>query len=371
MQNLEFKPSLNYQSGIHSVEAGLDFKYSDMNNSIDEHNYQVGPDSTLELPYSNNLNQYFTFRSAAGFITDQIKFSKSLILNAGARILKYFFSNETVVSPRFILFYSPSVKHTFNFNYGYYYQPPGVNELRDNPLPEGEKLVSQRAAHYIAGWEYRAKPKVKYQFQFFYKKMDDLIPYNIKNMQIIYIGSNIMKGYAYGFDFQYQGEVVQGLKSWIGYSFLNAKEKPKDGSAGYQRSLNDQTHTIKIFLQDRTRKHPDFQVHTRIIGGSGLLYHPQIREINKTTGKSFLTYDLNQVGVFPFYFRIDMGMTFDFNFKNNSKLTLLAEVLNVLDNKNVADYNWFSILPYSREYTIGVHQLFSRRFFNVGLEYKL
>ncbi len=370
LNTLEIKPALNYQTGIHSIESGIDLRYSDMNNNVDEQNYETGPDSTLESPLSTYLNQSYIFRSIAGFVTDQITFNPELVLNAGVRILKYYYTNETLVSPRVILFFTPSAKHTFNFNYGYYYQPPYVYELRDNPLPQGEKLISQKAAHFIAGWEYRSKPKAKYQLEFFYKKMYDLIPYNIEKLQIHYLGSNIMKGYSYGFDFQYQGEIIQGLKSWIGYSYLNSKEKLKNGTSDWQRSLNDQTHTIKIFLQDRTKKHPNFQVHVRMIAGSGLLYHPQLIKEDPNTGRTYLIYDLSKVGELPFYFRIDMGMTFDFNFKNNSRLTLIAEVLNVFDKHNIADYNWYRVLPYTK-YTIGVPQLFSGRFFNVGVDYTL
>ena len=370
LNTIEVKPSLTYQTGDHSFESGIDLRYLDMRNKVDEQNYETGPDSTLESPLYTYLNQSYIFRSIAGFVTDQITFNRELVLNAGVRILKYFYNNETLVSPRIILFFTPSAKHTFNFNYGYYYQPPSVYELRDNPIPRGEKLTSQKAAHFIAGWEYRSKPTAKYQLELFYKKMDDLIPYNIENLQIRYLGSNIMKGYAYGFDFQYQGEIVQGLKSWIGYSYLNSKEKLKDGTGDWQRSLNDQTHTIKIFLQDRTKKHPNFQVHVRMIAGSGLLYHPRLIKTDPNTGKTYLTYDLSKAGELPFYFRIDMGMTFDFSFKSNSRLTLIAEVLNVFDKHNIADYNWYRVLPYSRS-TIAVPQLFSGRFFNIGVEYNL
>ena len=370
LNTVEIKPSLNYQAGIHSIESGIDFRYSYMNNKVDGQNFESGPDSTLESPLQTKMNQLYTFRSIAGFITDQITFNPVITLNAGVRILKYFYTNEMLISPRVILFYTPSLKHTFNFTYGYYYQPPYVYELRDNPLSPGEKLISQKAAHYIAGWEYRPIPKVKYQLEFFYKKMNNLIPYNIEKLQIRYLGSNIMKGYSYGFDFQYQGEIIQGLKSWIGYSYLDSKEKLKDGAVKYQRSLNDQTHTIKVFLQDRTKKHPNFQVHVRMILGSGLLYHPQLIKVDPNTGKTYLTYDLTKVGELPFYFRIDMGMTFDFNFKNGSKLTLIAEVLNVFDKHNIADYNWYRVLPYSKN-TIAVPQLFSGRFFNIGVDYTL
>ena len=100
------------------------------------------------------------------------------------------------------------------------------------------------------------------------------------------------------------------------------------------------------------------------------MYHPQVYAVDQKTGKTYITYDLNKVGEFPFYFRMDMGMTFDFNFKNNSRLTLIAEVLNIFDKQNIADYNWYTIFPVST-YPIAVPQLFSGRFFNVGIEYTL
>ena len=185
-------------------------------------------------------------------------------------------------------------------------------------------------------------------------------------MQIQYQGKNKLDGYAYGFDFQYEGEIVAGVKSWVGYSYLNAKEKPNDNSSGYIRSLLDQTHTFKVFLQDKIKNIPNFQSHVRLLFGSGLLYHPKIALKDEETGLTYLETDYSRVSKFPFYFRLDMGLTFKFDLDETTDLTLVAEVLNVFDKNNYADYDYYTVSLIS-PHPIAVPQLFSKRFFNIGM----
>ena len=80
---------------------------------------------------------------------------------------------------------------------------------------------------------------------------------------------------SYGFDWLLQGELIRGLNSWISYSYLDSREKDIGSSTGYQRRLFDQRHTLRIFLQDKIPKHPNYQLHVRLIYGSGFLYHPR------------------------------------------------------------------------------------------------
>lgn len=362
----ELKSVLNYFSGIHSFEIGIDGRFSMMTNQVNEAITESGPDSTLELPYKKNYYQNVTFSSISFYALDQIVFNEKFQANIGIRANHSFYNSELVISPRAAVFYIPSVQHTINLSFGYYLQPPFAYELKNNLVEESEKLKSQKAFHYVIGWEYRSDINSKYQFELFYKKMNDLIPYNIEKMQVQYIGSNDMEGYAAGFDFQYEGEIIKGMKSWIGYSFLDARERFKESGEPYRRSLIDQRHTVKVFLQDRMRKLPNFQSHVRFLFGSGLVYHPKEYRTDKESGMTYLAYNMNKVLVFPFYFRIDMGLSFDFKIGSTSNVVIIAEVLNVFDKNNIADFNWYKLYPLTY-YPTKVPQIFSKRFFNLAV----
>jgi hypothetical protein len=366
----ELKSVLNYFTGIHSFEIGIGGRFSKMTNSVNEKIIESGPDSTLELPYKKNLYQNIGFNSISIYALDQIVFNEELQANIGIRASHSFYNNEIVFSPRAVIFYIPSVRHTFNVSFGYYLQPPFAYELKNNLVDKREKLISQKALHYILGWEYRSNINSKYQFEIFYKKMDDLIPYNIEKMQIQYLGNNKMEGYAAGFDFQYEGEIIKGMKSWVGYSFLDARERFKDSGEPYRRSLIDQRHTVKVFFQDRMRKLPNFQSHVRFLFGSGSVYHPKEYGTDEESGMTYLGYNMNKVLVFPFYFRVDMGLSFDFKIGNNSNVVIIAEVLNVFDKNNIADFNWYKLYPLTY-YPTKVPQLFSKRFFNLAVSLTL
>jgi len=291
-------------------------------------------------------------------------------INAGSRFLYYDYNQEFLISPRFSFYYTPASNHTLSLSTGYYYQPPFVYELRNNMIDKGSKLKSQKSLHIIAGWDYRKNSTQRYQFEIYYKRNYDLIPFNIEKMQIQYNGKNELKGFVYGFDFQYEGEIVKGMKSWVGYSYLNAQERPKDNSSVYRRSLLDQSHTFKVFLQDKIRKIPNFQSHVRLLFGSGLLYHPKMAIKDEETGLTYLETDYNHVAKFPFYFRLDMGLSFKFDLDETTNITIIAEVLNVFDKNNIADYDYYTVFPIS-PYPIAIPQIFSKRFFNVGIKMNL
>ena len=370
LKTYEIKSKIVYLAGIHTLESGLELKSSNFSNSLFEKKYEEGPDSTIELPTYKTGNESQIFNSAAFYIQALIKLSDLFNLNAGSRFLYYSYNKEFLISPRISLYFTPVINHTISLSTGYYLQPPYVYELRNNQIEPWSKLKSQKSFHIIAGWDYRKNKTQRYQLEIYYKKNFDLIPFNIEKMQIQYHGNNSLDGYTYGFDFQYEGEIVEGMKSWVGYSYLNSKEKPKDNSTGYIRSLLDQTHTFKVFLQDKIRKIPNFQSHVRLLFGTGLLYHPKIALKDEETGLTYLETDYSRVAKFPFYFRLDIGLTFKFDLDESTNITLIAEVLNVFNKNNIADYDYYTVFPIS-PYPIAIPQIFSKRFFNIGVNMNL
>jgi hypothetical protein len=108
-------------------------------------------------------------------------------------------------------------------------------ELRNKISPDETNIKSQKAIFYALGWDYLFKEKVKFQIQTYYKDLNNLIPYYVEQLKLEYEDKNNMEGYAYGADIQFQGEITKDVQSWIGYSYLNTKERYKIQNSTYQR----------------------------------------------------------------------------------------------------------------------------------------
>jgi len=363
----DIESSLSYKSSSHNIEAGLKFRFANMNNKVNENMFEAGVDSVLELPYELIADQSKQFNSFSVYAQDEIIFNDELQANIGIRYLKYFYNDENLFSPRASISYNyyPSTK--LSFSWGYYYQPPFFFEIRDKNLTEQKPLLSQRAIHYILGWETIFKGNNKILVELYYKNLDKLIPYSVENLKLVYGNQNDYKGYAYGLDIQYQGELVKGINTWIGYSYLDTKEK-NNISGEYLRRLLDQTHTIRIFLQDRTPKHPNFQSHLLFIVGSGFLYHPRKTITDSESNKNYIVVNYDRAFEYPFFLRADMGLSYKIVFNEEKHLLITVDVFNVFNKYNFETYSWFHIFPETKQ-PLRIPNVLSKRFFNIGLEY--
>ena len=366
----DIQSSIDYKESIHNIEAGVKFRLSKMDNSLNESAVESAvEDSVLDLPYSAVAKQNLNFNSFSSYVQDEIIFNEKFHSNIGIRFLKYYYNKEALFSPRASVSYNYSQGNKLSFSWGYYYQPPFFYELRDKNTSSQPSLMSQRAIHYILSWEIMPRETKKFLISAYYKKLDYLIPYHIENLKLVYGDKNNYKGYAYGLDLQYEGELVPGMNTWIGYSYLNTKEKNLDDpSNGYVRRLLDQTHTIRVFLQDRTPKHPNFQAHVLFLVGSGFLYYPREVVTDPATNKNSIVVDYTKTFTYPFFFRVDMGLTNKFIFNNESELILTVDVYNIFNKYNYESYSWFNLYSNSKQ-LVYTPNIFSKRFFNVGLEY--
>lgn len=164
-----------------------------------------------------------------------------------------------------------------------------------------------------------------------------------------------------------QSLVTEGIEGGFGYGYLNSKEKEMNSDKPYHRRLLDQTHTLQIFLQDRFRKHPNWQSHLRILFGSGFLYNYRSVVKNPNTGINELVINLDNPQEYFIYLRVDMGLSASFEISNTSKMTLSVEVLNVFNHYNIAGYEWVRIFDDANG-IVKIPKILSKRFFNLKVE---
>jgi hypothetical protein len=366
----EFIPELRLKKDIHLFTAGLNIHLTDLKNRVDESFTETGDSLLYDLPFSRYINEKFKLNSYSAFLQDEVNVFDNILVNAGIRANYYEYNKEFLISPRTTISFIISPKHNITLSWGYYYQPPYYSELRNKEVNGNSKLKAQRSIHYSAGWEHQFKEKLKLNVEVYYKDLDRLIPYYIDREKMEYSNENSNEGFAYGFDLMVQGEIIEGMNSWLGYGYLNTKERTKlpDGTyTQYRRRLPDQTHTLQVFLQDRIRKHPNWQSHFRLLFGSGYLYNSREIITDPETGNQYLKVSVDKLHEFLFYFRVDMGLSANFDMTESQNLTVVAEVLNLFDHNNYAGYRFVQV---SKEIgnIFSVPQVLSKRFFNVSVE---
>jgi hypothetical protein len=273
--------------------------------------------------------------------------------------------DEQLLSPRVSLHYFPSQTHILYLRGGYYYQPPYYLELKYLPADSQNKIQAQRAIQVIAGWQHQIKSSLDLQVELYYKKLDQLIPFYMEDLQIIYTGSNQNQGFARGLDILITGELIQGLNSWIGYSYLNTRERAI-GNDNYHPRLLDQTHTLRFFVQDKIPSFPHLQFHTRILFGSGYRYFPRQAAEDPQTGQSYIDINFDRTLKYPYYGRVDMGLSASLKNGKRTEFLLVAEVLNVFNNFNVLGYSWFQVFP-DNQGVVPIPRILTKRFLNLGL----
>jgi len=366
LRTLEFKADYQIRFSIHELSTGAGIRTANMENYIDENQYETGSETLIEAPLILRNEMQKDFNSVYGYLQDNITIGRFQAI-LGLRMLYYNYSEEFLVSPRTSIFFRAGRRVILTAGFGYYYQPPFFYELRNQV--DNKILKSQKAVHYSLAVEFGFKEDHSIILETFYKDLDNIIPYYIEQLKLQYFNNNDLEAYALGCDIMFKGKLREGgLDNWFTYSFMNSKEKNKYNGEGYSRRLLDQRHTIQIFLQDRIPQWKNWQSHLRLTFGSGYLFHYRKLVMNESTGKYEIFPTYEDKIVLPFYSRADMGLSTTFQFKSKRQLVLTIEVQNVFNKYNVAGYNFIQVFK-DVKWPITIPQLFSRRFFNVGVEY--
>lgn len=298
--------------------------------------------------------------------------STRLALTAGVRFNYWDYNDQFLISPRATLSFKPKWKRDwmFRFSTGYYYQPPFYRELRNLSGDLNPELKAQQSIHFVLGSDLNFtawKRPFKFVAEAYYKYLKDLVPYEVDNVRIRYLGINGSKGYAAGIDMKVNGEFVKGVESWASlsvmqtledlyndyyYDYYNAegiliKHSTEDQVVtdsvirypGYIPRPTDQRITFGLFFQDYLPRNPSYKMNIGAYYGSGL-----------PTGAPNTPLYTHTHRMSP-YIRVDLGLSKQIIgsqalnpksgfFKGFKSLWVTLEVLNLLQVSNTISYNW-------------------------------
>lgn len=279
-------------------------------------------------------------------------------INVGVRGNQLDYNNQTLLSPRFIYrFRTNWEKETsFRFSLGKYSQPPFYRELRDLKGEIRNDVKAQESIHAILGMErllrWWNRPFL-FTSEAYYKKLDNVIPYDIDNVRLRYFAENNAEAFAYGFDFRLNGEFIKGTQSWFSLGILKTKEDIQEDDKGYIRRPSDQNINLAFYFEDHMSGDPTIRVYVNSVFGSGFPLGPP----NEINARNIFSGDE--------YFRLDIGFSKSFELLNNKylkTLNLRAEVLNALGADNTLSYSWIQDISGNQ---LAIPNSLSARFLNL------
>ncbi len=324
----------------------------------------------LKTSANINSNRYTAFAQNTWSLNGD---STDLAFTAGVRFQYWDYNRQFIVSPRISMSYKPLWEKDImlRFSAGYYYQPPFYRELRNLAGEINPNLKAQKSIQFVAGsdWNFNSWDRpFKFVTEIYYKYLTNLVPYQVDNVRIQYLGINGSKGYAYGIDMKVNGDFVKGVESWASLSYMKTAEDlyhdhfteyynstgevihagyTKDDiavdsaviSPGYIPRPTDQRITFGLFFQDFLPMNPTFKMNLGLYFGSGLPTGAPNTPLYTHTRR------------LPPYRRVDIGLSKQIIggeamqpkkgfFKGFKSLWVTAEILNLLQIYNTISYTW-------------------------------
>ena len=282
-------------------------------------------------------------------------------------------SEQLVFSPRVQLLFKAmeekdgETKLRFRLASGLYYQAPFYREFRRFDGTINLNVKPQQSLHMIAGMDYRfyawGRPFRLFS-EAYYKKLDNLVPYEVQNIRIRYYPDEVATGYAYGLDARLNGEFIKGVDSWLSMGILKTQEDLAGDDAGYVSRPTDQRFTFAMYFQDELPINPTYKVHVNYVYGSGMRFGPP-RRLDRRT-----------VLDFPAYHRVDIGFSKLITFKPKPERKLrygmesiwaTVEIFNLLQRQNTVSHYWIKDLQNN---LYGVPNYLSARLLNMRVVVK-
>lgn len=307
----------SHDAGNNYIQWGLSAEQAKIKDKLAQFEYRDS--AGYSLPYNpgmltiydvQNSNADLTVQKYSGYLQDNIRLSKTradVTLQGGLRFNYNSLNKQFLLSPRAQLGWKPAGKKdiVYKLAAGIYDQPPFYRELRkyDGTLNTG--IGAQKSVQFVAGMDYNFKGPsdraMRFTTEAYYKSMTDVIPYDIDNVKIRYLGSNNAKAYAAGVEFRLFGELVKDAQSWLSvglmrtredltgdhyYDYKNAAGEVITASSsdqiavdsvrkdvGYVRRPSDRLITVGLYLEDYLPTNKNFRVYLNAVYGSNMSYN--------------------------------------------------------------------------------------------------
>ena len=371
----------SYTMGKHFLQWGNSIEQTKINDKLRQWEYQDS--AGYSLPYNpSSLNLFNAQNSTAdlsiqkftGYIQDNINLSKlknDISLQIGARYNYNSLNKELIISPRVQASWKPRGEKdiVFKLAAGLYHQPPFYRELRryDGTLNTGIK--AQKSTQFVAGVDYNFNGPGNRPFRLtteaYYKQMTSVVPYDIDNVKIRYLGNNNARAYATGVEMRLFGELVEDAQSWLSLGIMRTRENldndfyyqyknaageiitPKStdqivadsikNNVEWLRRPSDRLITVGLFLEDYLATNKNFKVHVNMLYGSNMSYNIP-NSVKYRNGLIVEPYIRVDIGFSSLLLSEKSSRRSHNPFRGFDNIWASVEIFNLIDRPNIISY---------------------------------
>lgn len=371
-------------AGRHDLQWGLTADETGISDRLLQWEYRDSAGYSLpyvpgSLPFyqSQSTSTTLNLQRYSGFLQDNIRLGKGendIRIQGGVRFNYNTLNKEWLISPRASASWAPPGKKDIIFRLaaGMYDQPPFYRELRDYDARLNTQIKAQRSFQAVAGADLDLKNEkrpLRITSEIYYKRISSLIPYDIDNVKIRYLGTNNARGYVTGAEVRLFAQLLKDAESWFSFGYMQARENLDDDhyfrylnaagevigpqtpdkiiadsqrvDIGWLRRPSDRRFTMGLFLQDYLATNRNFRVNLNILYGSNMSYNIP----GSVRFRNALTID-------P-YIRVDIGFSAllldekslrrsHSPFRALENLWLSLEVFNLINRANIISYQLIS-----------------------------
>jgi hypothetical protein len=356
----------------HLIQWGLSYDKTLINDRLNEWEYQDS--AGYSLPFNPGLlqmnkvvksNADLDINKFNGFVQDNIAINKNgnaYTIQAGVRLNYNDLNKEFLVSPRIGASWKPDGRKdvVYRIAFGGYNQPPFYRELRRYNGTLNTHLKAQRSWQGVVGLDYNfygLNRPLRLTTEAYYKRMTNVVPYDIDNVRIRYFGENSAKAYAAGLEMRLFGELVKDAESWVSIGFMRTREniendfykiykldslyQPIDSSTvngGWLRRPTDRMITFGMFFQDYLSTDKNFKVYLSTLYGTNLPYNipGSVKYRNALTIAPYMRVD---IGFSALLLDTEKSNRRSHSpFRNFDNIWASLEVFNLIDRQNTISY---------------------------------
>ena len=291
--------------------------------------------------FSSALSRYRTINdfnddaTRTGGYVDVRASAGRLTVIPGVRADKWTLTGESTASPWLQTEFKLTGTVVVRGGTGVYRQFPEFDEVIGTLGSRSAR--AQRAEHYDVGVEHRLTDSVRWQIALFDREESGF--FRRLGAETRFVNGRVVRGsitaeylpslsgYARGVELLVQRRSTSGVSGWLAYSY--GRNRYTDGETGetYWGDL-DQRHAVNLYLSYRISDRTSVSAKARV--GSNV---PAPGYYTKEGSDYFLAPTRNTLRL-PTYSRVDLRANRTFNWQHR-RLTLFAEVINLLDRDNV------------------------------------
>lgn len=369
----------SFDAGKHVVQWGQSFEQVKIKDAL--HQFEYRDSAGYSLPYnSGNIynavhgNADINVQKLQGFVQDNIALrtkNMNISLQGGLRYNYNSLNKELLISPRLHAAFIPSGNKdiVYKLAAGLYHQPPFYREIRNSNGIINRAIKAQKSLQVVGGINYNFRGfngrPLRLTAEGYYKKMWDVIPFDIDNVKITYLGNNNAKAYTAGLELRLFGELVKDAESWVSIGFMRSRENLEGdfyhqyrnaageiigfntidkvvvdsikSEVGWLRRPGDRLITFAMYLEDYLTTNKNLKVHLNLMYGTNLPYNIA-GSVRYRNGLQIAPYMRADIGFSALLLSERSVRRSHSPFRSFENIWLSAEVFNIIDRANTISF---------------------------------